>query len=337
MSFSVDGELREMHYRPLDAGGWYVLSIVPPQAYTGSLTDFIAFALAAMAALCVVSFAVFGTYLLWVTGKKNREVGRIAFVDPVTGGHTAARFDQLVGERQEKGVPFTLVSLDIGNFRLLNDLYGKADGDRLLRWVHQVLSEGLHEGEVVARIAADTFNLALDDLDADAVDARLGRFAERVNSFNAESEVTYVVRISCGAYVVEPDADIVVARDRANPARKSADSSRDRLCSCAFFSGVEHERLLREKAMENAMERALAEGEFVAYLQPKVSLRTRWWGPRRSCAGSRRAAAWSSPTISSRSSSATASWSRWTWPCSSRCAHVSARGSTGGCGRFRYR
>ena len=291
VSFSVDGELREMHYRPLDAGGWYVLSIVPPQAYTGSLTDFIAFALAAMAALCVVSFAVFGTYLLWVTGKKNREVGRIAFVDPVTGGHTAARFDQLVGERQEKGVPFTLVSLDIGNFRLLNDLYGKADGDRLLRLVHQVLSEGLHEGEVVARIAADTFNLALDDLDADAVDARLGRFAERVNSFNAESEVTYVVRISCGAYVVEPDADIVVARDRANTARKSADSSRDRLCSCAFFSGVEHERLLREKDMENAMERALAEGEFVAYLQPKVSLRTdevvgaealvRWESPRR--------------------------------------------------------
>ena len=291
VSCSVDGELREMHYRPLDAGGWYVLSIVPPQAYTGSLTDFIAFALAAMAALCVVSFAVFGTYLLWVTGKKNREVGRIAFVDPVTGGHTAARFDQLVGERQEKGVPFTLVSLDIGNFRLLNDLYGKADGDRLLRWVHQVLSEGLHEGEVVARIAADTFNLALDDLDADAVDARLGRFAERVNSFNAESEVTYVVRISCGAYVVEPDADIVVARDRANTARKSADSSRDRLCSCAFFSGVEHERLLREKDMENAMERALAEGEFVAYLQPKVSLRTdevvgaealvRWESPRR--------------------------------------------------------
>ena len=34
VSFSVDGELREMHYRPLDAGGWYVLSIVPPQAYT---------------------------------------------------------------------------------------------------------------------------------------------------------------------------------------------------------------------------------------------------------------------------------------------------------------
>ena len=242
-----------------------------------------------MAALCVVSFAVFGTYLLWVTGKKNREVGRIAFVDPVTGGHTAARFDQLVGERQEKGVPFTLVSLDIGNFRLLNDLYGKADGDRLLRWVHQVLSEGLHEGEVVARIAADTFNLALDDLDADAVDARLGRFAERVNSFNAESEVTYVVRISCGAYVVEPNTRSSV--DRANTARKSADSSRDRLCSCAFFSGVEHERLLREKDMENAMERALAEGEFVAYLQPKVSLRTdevvgaealvRWESPRR--------------------------------------------------------
>ena len=103
--------------------------------------------------------------------------------------------------------------------------------------------------------------------------------------------MTYVVRISCGAYVVEPDADIVVARDRANTARKSADSSRDRLCSCAFFSGVEHERLLREKDMENAMERALAEGEFVAYLQPKVSLRTdevvgaealvRWESPRR--------------------------------------------------------
>lgn len=274
IDFSVDGALRALNYRPLAEGGWYVLSIVPPDTYTSLLNDFIRTALGATALLSVVLFGLFGAYLLWITGRNNRELSRIAFVDPVTEGHTEARFDQLVRERMERGGAFSLVALDIGNFRLLNDRFGKADGDRFLRHVHKTVGSLLRDGEELSRISADVFNVTLEDTDALAVRSRLRAIADAVNAFNEDSDTPYLVKVNCGVYVVGEPVDMVVARDRANTARKSGEAQSDRLCRVSLFSDVEHERLLREKEMENSMERALAEGEFIVYLQPKISLET---------------------------------------------------------------
>lgn len=291
LAYTIDGGAREMNYRPLDEGGWFAVSIVPPQAYTRSLTDFISGALLSMAALAVALFALFGAYLLWTTGKANRQIERIAFVDPVTGGHSGARFDQLMSARLEEGRPFMLVALDVSNFRLFNEQFGKNAGDRLLKHVHDSIKAHLGQGEAVARLSADVFNIMLDETDREKVRARLRSVADAVNAFNASSDTPYLVKLDCGVLAVEEGLDIVVARDRANTARKSADVQTDQLCSVSFFSDVEHDRLMREKEMENSMERALADGEFVVHLQPKISLETgeavgaealvRWDSPQR--------------------------------------------------------
>lgn len=274
ISFSIDGSKREMNYRPLDEGGWYVLSVVPPETYSSSLNEFIRTALTAVVVLVVVLFALFGAYLMWMTGRNGRELERIAFVDPVTGGHTAARFDREYDARVRRGGPFALVTLDISNFRLFNDRFGKGEGDRLLRHVHQSAASALKEGETLARVSADVFNLVLDGARQDELRARLRGIAEAVNAFNESVDTPYLVKLNCGVFMVEGEVDVVEARDRANTARKSATARADRLCSISFFSDVEHDRLMREKEMENAMERALDDGEFVAHLQPKVSLET---------------------------------------------------------------
>lgn len=274
ISFSIDGQERALNYRQLSEGGWYVLSVVPPATYTSSLNDFVRSALGATALLSVVLFALFGACLMRIMTRNNRELERIAFVDPVTGGHTEARFDQLVRGRMGRDGAFSLVTLDIGNFRLFNDRFGKADGDRLLAHVHRTIESLLGEGERVARISADVFNLTLEDTDAQAVRARLRAIADAVNAFNEGSDTPYLVKLNCGVYLVDGPTDMVVARDRANTARKSGEARSGSLCAVSFFSDVEHERLLREKEMENSMERALADGEFIVYLQPKISLET---------------------------------------------------------------
>lgn len=274
ISFSIDGQERALNYRPLEYGGWYVLSVVPPATYTSSFNDFVRTSLGATAFLTVVLFALFGACLMRIMSRNNRELARIAFVDPVTGGHTEARFDQLVRSRMGSGGAFSLVTLDIGNFRLFNDRFGKADGDRLLAHVHRTIASLLGDGEYVARISADVFNLTLEDVDAQAVRSRLRAIADAVNAFNENSDTPYLVKLNCGAYLVDGPTDMVVARDRANTARKSGEAQSGSLCAVSFFSDVEHARLLREKEMENSMERALADGEFIMHLQPKISLET---------------------------------------------------------------
>ncbi len=272
--FVVNGEAREMNYVPLERGDWYLLSIVPPDAYSSSLADYAAFSTGATAAIALLAFAAFGGVLLWVTGKKNREILRIAYEDPVTGGFTAVRFDQEVGSKIAEGKPFSFVTVDVKNFKLINDFFGKEQGDRILKHIHDTILSLLSEGEYAARISSDVFDVILDETDPGRVTAWLERLAERANGFNREGKSAYLLMLNCGSYVVEGDEDVVTVRDRANTARKGVGDVSERLFRCSFYSNPEHERLLREKEMENAMEDALENGEFVVYLQPKVSLET---------------------------------------------------------------
>ncbi len=44
------------------------------------------------------------------------------------------------------------------------------------------------------------------------------------------------------------------------------------MCSCVFYDDLDRVQMLKEKKMENTMEQALANGEFIVYLQPKINL-----------------------------------------------------------------
>lgn len=273
--FSLNGDVREMSYVPLDKGGWYLLSVVPPSAYSSTLSEFTTFSVAGMAFFGVlVAFAAFGALVIWLSGRNKREIEKIAYVDPVTGGHTAVRFDQLLTEKMEERAPFTFVSLDIKDFKLVNDFFGKEKGDRVLEHVYNSLAKELAEGEFAARVSSDVFNVVLDGTDEDRTEAWLDRMASKVNEFKT-GDTPYVLTLSCGAYVVDgSSADIVTIRDRANTARKNASRSVATLRSLSYYSDSDFERMLHEKELENRMDDALANGEFVAYLQPKVNLAT---------------------------------------------------------------
>lgn len=272
--FSVNGQAREMTFAPLGRGGWYLMSIVPPDAYVGALSAYTAFSVGGVAAVACAAFAAFGGLLLWTSARKNREIKRMAYVDPVTEGHTAARFDQLLARRMGEGRPFTFLSLDIKDFKLVNDFFGKDKGDLTLKYLHRLVVEELAGGEFAARVSSDVFNVVLDDADPARATAWIDRIATRLNAYNHMGDTPYLLALSCGAYLVD-DAplDIVTVRDRANAARKEASASGLSLCSISFCNDADFERILRDKELENRMDDALAKGEFVAYLQPKVSLR----------------------------------------------------------------
>lgn len=72
--FSLNGDVREMSYVPLDKGGWYLLSVVPPSAYSSTLSEFTTFSVAGMAFFGVlVAFAAFGALVIWLSGRNKRE------------------------------------------------------------------------------------------------------------------------------------------------------------------------------------------------------------------------------------------------------------------------
>ena len=107
----------------------------------------------------------------------NDELQRLAFNDPLTGVPNLARFDDrlqhalaLASRRPDRRIAVLFIDLD--GFKPVNDSWGHAVGDQLLRQVAGRLRALCRATDTLARVGGDEFVLLLEDLD-DAVQAEV--------------------------------------------------------------------------------------------------------------------------------------------------------------------
>lgn len=210
--------------------------------------------------------------------KTSWQLEQLAFVDPVTSGRNRTSFDMDGGGAIRLALPgtYVLVWLDIQKFKVINDFFGVEMGDKVLRHVYETVREHLEEGEYVARLAADSFNILLRSSERKELEERLNRMAQAINCLEDLRTRKYMLLFSAGLYPIDdPSLPLIQIQDRANIARKNISSATDhRLCACLFYSEQDRLRSLREKDMENRMHSALQRGEFIVHLQPKQALAT---------------------------------------------------------------
>jgi diguanylate cyclase (GGDEF)-like protein len=94
-----------------------------------------------------------------ITFEKTRES---ALIDPLTELPNARSFhmslEQRVAECQRLNrEPVTILSMDLDDFKNVNDMYGHAVGDRLLASVAEVIRKQLRQMDMLARYAGDEF------------------------------------------------------------------------------------------------------------------------------------------------------------------------------------
>jgi diguanylate cyclase (GGDEF)-like protein/PAS domain S-box-containing protein len=126
--------------------------------------------------------------------KAERHIQFLAHHDALTGLANRNTFnkklDELIEAHQPRGLHdgshLAVLCLDLDRFKEVNDLFGHAAGDKLLRTVGQCTTKLLADGQMMARLGGDEFAIIAPGL-SDPTQA--GRIAERVlESLRAENE-----------------------------------------------------------------------------------------------------------------------------------------------------
>ncbi|MEO8422635.1 MAG: EAL domain-containing protein [Actinomycetota bacterium] len=109
--------------------------------------------------------------MLDITNRKDAEeqIAFLAYHDKLTGLPNRVLFDELLdlslARARRHGLGVSVISVDIDNFKLVNDSLGHEAGDELIVLLSERLREATRETDLVARPGGDEFLMLLADLE----------------------------------------------------------------------------------------------------------------------------------------------------------------------------
>ncbi|MDB4946933.1 MAG: hypothetical protein JWP97_6467 [Labilithrix sp.] len=135
-----------------------------------------------------------------------------ATADGVTGLPQRAQFMSLLRHEltQRKRRNVCVAYIDLDHFKGVNDRYGHARGDYVLRSIARSARGALREGDVLARIGGDEFAVLLIDVTAEEADAALRRLRDRFEVLTQEYGTSFSAGIAVAG--AGEDAERLVTR-----------------------------------------------------------------------------------------------------------------------------
>jgi diguanylate cyclase (GGDEF)-like protein len=117
----------------------------------------------------------------------HQTVSRQAYSDMVTGLPNRRALDERLEEEVIKarrtGNTFAVIMLDVDGFKSVNDTYGHAIGDQVLRGIFNFLATGLRSTDFLARYGGDELTLILTQSDPPSAVIVVQKILEKVAQF----------------------------------------------------------------------------------------------------------------------------------------------------------
>lgn len=211
----------------------------------------------------------------------------LATHDTLTGLYNKSHFALKSAEilKSHPDEEWLLISSNIKDFKLINDLFGMEKGNEVLKMEAGLLKERCRDGIVYGRIGGDKFAVCMpkarfqEEYFTDAIQT-MGQV------FNND---LYHLHIYIGVYeITDINEDISIMCDKANFAIKTLNENYAR--SIAYYNDTILNNTILEKQLVGDFDQALKEKQFCMYLQPQMTSEgkmlgaealVRWQHPKR--------------------------------------------------------
>lgn len=269
--FTNRGVRKYLYCQPIEMNDWYLLTVVPVKVVNTQMRVVIY----STVIFAVIIILIYTAVMIFVVGqhrRKEEELAALAYIDPLTGGNTYAKFREEFKRITQKhpNYNYAVVNLDLNKFKMINDLYGYEEGDKIIKLIDSLWKEELGEFESSGHRAADQFVLLLNYEDRQELTDRIETYYSKLQqAVDGKHKLNLIV----GIYEVKDLSDpFDVIVDRSMMAFSTAKSSKTGYI--AFYDDAMEEGLIWERYVEDHFQLAIDNKEFKVYYQAKVDTDT---------------------------------------------------------------
>lgn len=188
--------------------------------------------------------------------------------DALTGIYNEQTFEEKVAELLERypNEPYVMVTSDIKDFKLVNDLFGSERGDEILKMQAKQLRDHAIEGDLYARTGEDHFSFCMPKCRYQEAP-----FAQAMQAImDVFSNEAFRVQVNMGVYeIIDRKEPVYMMIDKCNLALATVRD--DYTKHIAYFNESLLEVELEKNRIINEFEGALSDGQIQIYLQPQTT------------------------------------------------------------------
>lgn len=126
-----------------------------------------------------------------------------ATIDPLTKVYNRTGFEAALKSwiKKHPDQPFTLLMIDVDDFKFFNDYYGHQVGDEVLTWIGNMLARSQNSGLLACRYGGDEFCAAILGKSAQAAEATIKQIHDSGHGFKSRGKkISYSLSIGYADY-----------------------------------------------------------------------------------------------------------------------------------------
>lgn len=250
---------------------WYAVCMIP---YTNTGLDSLTIIVIGCILLMIVILGGLTLYMNNKVYKGEQKVNDMAFYNPITHAYNKNGFFRLFPKKFENDALFSLVVLDIHDFKFINHSFGFQIGNELLCHVIDVLKQNLNDDESYYHSESDQFGFLLHTQNVDEIKMRVMKIMDEISAYNLFPNQHHPIHCYCGIKILNMfsrDVNMAVMIDRAQIAKISVQNLHGN--HYAFYDEQMYRKAQRKNEIEKKMKFALENHEFKVYIQPKYDLK----------------------------------------------------------------